>query len=390
MNNSWTVMGILKWAADFFRAKGVSEPRASAEVLLAHALNLSRLDLYLRHDQPLTPEELARFKALIIRRRHGEPPAYITGRKEFWSLDFKVTPAVLIPRPETEILVQALLEASQPKTGYRDQGSESRVRSTHQNDLTQSRKDAKALTEDRVPKTEYRDQGSGISSEFAVNETPSLSMPWIIGDLKDRGHDPGARDQGPAKEIGGQSQTPKTENRKPKTDLLWGLEVGTGSGAVVIALARELPEMRWVGIDISDGALTVARDNARRHGVAERIHFIRGDLMSGIKAEPRFHLVAANLPYVPRPVWEHLPADIKDFEPREALLGGDDGLALLSPLISQAHRVLASGGRLALEVADGMAPKVVEMLQETEAYRSVEILKDYQGADRVVLARRMG
>ena len=333
MNNSWTVMGILKWAADYFRAKGVSEPRASAEVLLAHALNLSRLELYLRHDQPLTPEELARFKALVVRRRQGEPPAYITGRKEFWSLDFKVTPAVLIPRPETEVLVQALLEASQPKT-------------------------------------EYRDQGSGISSEFAVNEPPSLSKPWIIGDLEE--------------------EIQKTENGKQKTGFLWGLEVGTGSGAVVIALALELPEMRWVGIDISDGALTVARDNARRHGVAERIYFIRSDLMSAIKAEPRFHLVVANLPYVPRPVWEKLPADIKDFEPREALLGGDDGLALLKPLISQAHRVLASGGRLALEVADGMAPKVVEMLQETEAYQSVEILKDYQGADRVVLARRMG
>ncbi len=363
-------MGILKWAADYFRAKGVSEPRASAEVLLAHALNLSRLDLYLRHDQPLTPEELARFKALVVRRRQGEPPAYITGRKEFWSLDFKVTPAVLIPRPETEILVQALLEASQPKTEYRDQGAERRVRPTHPNDLTQSRKDAKALTEDRVPKTEYRDQGSVISSEFAVNETPSSSMPWIIGDLEE--------------------EIQKTENRKPKTGFFWGLEVGTGSGAVVIALARELPEMRWVGIDLSAGALTVARDNARRHGVAERIHFIRSDLLSGIKAEPRFRLVAANLPYVPRPVWEQLPADIKDFEPREALLGGDDGLALLRPLIRQAHRVLAPGGRLALEVADGMAPGVVKMLQETEAYQSVEILKDYQGAGRVVLARRMG
>ena len=356
-------MGILKWAADYFRAKEVSEPRASAEVLLAHALNLSRLDLYLRHDQPLTPEELARFKALVVRRRQGEPPAYITGRKEFWSLDFRVTPAVLIPRPETEILVQAVLEVFQPKTEYRDQRPESRVRSSHQNDLTQRRKDAKALTEDRVPKTEYRDQGSGISSEFAVNETPSLSMPWIIGDL---------------------------EEEIQKTGFLWGLEVGTGSGAVVIALARELPEMRWVGIDLSAGALTVARDNARRHGVAERIHFIRGDLLSSIKTEPRFHLAAANLPYVPRPVWEQLPADIKDFEPREALLGGDDGLALLRPLIRQAHRVLAPGGLLALEVADGMAPGVVKMLQETEAYQSVEILKDYQGADRVVLARRMG
>ena len=106
----WTILALLRWTAGFFEEKGVPEPRASAEILLAHTLGISRLDLYLRHDQPLTPEELASFKALIVRRRRGEPVAYLTGHKEFWSLDFLVTPATLIPRPETEVLVEAVIE----------------------------------------------------------------------------------------------------------------------------------------------------------------------------------------------------------------------------------------------------------------------------------------
>ena len=110
--DAWTILKILRWTTDYFREKGVSEPRASAEVLLAHVLGLSRLDLYLRYDQPLAPEELSRFKALMLRRRHGEPVAYLTGHREFWSLDFLVTPGVLIPRPETEILVSAAVEAA--------------------------------------------------------------------------------------------------------------------------------------------------------------------------------------------------------------------------------------------------------------------------------------
>ena len=109
---SWTILATLRWTTDYFRTKGVSEPRAAAEVLLAHTLSVSRLDLYLRYDQPLNPEELARFKALMVRRREGEPVAYLTGHREFWSLDIQVTPAVLIPRPETETLVAAALEAA--------------------------------------------------------------------------------------------------------------------------------------------------------------------------------------------------------------------------------------------------------------------------------------
>jgi release factor glutamine methyltransferase len=307
---SWTILAILRWTADYFRTKGVSEARASAEILLAHTLGVSRLDLYLRYDQPLNADELARFKALMVRRREGEPVAYLTGHREFWSLDIQVTPAVLIPRPETETLVAAALEAAR--------GSE------------------------------VKDIGSGGQGE----------------------------DQ------------PKTENRKPKTSPLWGLEVGLGSGAVVIALAKELPRMAWVGLDTSGAALTVARANARRHGVADRVHFLRSDLLAALKPIAAFTLLVANLPYVPRAEWERLPREIKAFEPPGALLGGEDGLDLIRPLIRQAHQYVMGGGWVFLEVGDQQAPRVAALVEATGAYNRVSTVKDFSGMERVVRARR--
>jgi release factor glutamine methyltransferase len=294
---SWTILATLRWTADYFRAKGVSEPRASAEILLAHTLGVSRLDLYLRYDQPLNPEELARFKALMVRRREGEPVAYLTGHREFWSLDIRVTPAVLIPRPETETLVAAALEAAK--------------------------------------------------------EHP-----------------------------------PETQNQKPETSPLWGAEVGVGSGAVVIALAKELPSMAWAGLDRSGAALAVARDNARRHAVLDRVHFLQSDLLCALKPAASFALLVANLPYVPRAEWERLPREIKAFEPPEALLGGEDGLVLIRPLIRQAQRYVKGGGWVLLEVGDQQAPQVAALVEETGAYDRIETINDFNGMERVVRARR--
>jgi release factor glutamine methyltransferase len=294
---SWTILATLRWTADYFRTKGVSEARASAEILLAHTLGVSRLDLYLRHDQPLNPDELARFKALMVRRREGEPVAYLTGHREFWSLDIRVTPAVLIPRPETETLVAAALEV--------------------------------------------------------------------------------------AKE-----QPPKTQNLKPKTSPLWGAEVGVGSGAVVIALAKELPSMAWVGLDRSGAALAVARDNARRQAVLHRVHFLQADLLAGLKPTAALALLVANLPYVPRAEWERLPREIKTFEPPGALLGGEDGLDLIRPLIRQAQQYIKGGGWVLLEVGDRQAPKVAALVAETGDYDRIETIKDFNGMERVVRARR--
>jgi release factor glutamine methyltransferase len=293
---SWTILATLRWTADYFHTKGVPEPRASAEILLAHILGVSRLDLYLRYDQPLNPEELARFKALMIRRREGEPVAYLTGHREFWSLDIRVTPAVLIPRPETETLVAATLEAAK-------------------------------------------------SMEAGFNPAP----------------------------------TPEP---------LWGAEVGVGSGAVVIALAKELPLIDWVGLDRAGRALAVARDNARRHAVLHRVHFVQADLLTGLKPTPALALLVANLPYVPRAEWERLPREIKAFEPPEALLGGEDGLDLIRPLIRQAQQYVQGGGWVILEVGDQQALRVAALLEETGGYDRIETIKDFSGIERVVRARR--
>jgi len=367
---TWTIVEILRWTTDYFRGKGVSEPRASAEVLLAHTLGVSRLDLYLRYDQPLTAEELVRFKALVVRRREGEPVAYLTGHKEFWSLDFRVTPAVLIPRPETEVLVAATLEAAKAFVGNEaGEGGQGQT---------------------ATPRMGLRPISEGVISKKLMTPTPSRE------DMVGAGLKPAPTreaEYSPAEWQGAESRLylesqPKTENRKPRTGTLWGLEVGVGSGAVVVALARELPRMRWVALDLAAPALDLARDNARRHGVADRIHFLRADLLASLQPGGRFALLVANLPYVPRAQWERLPKDIKGFEPPEAFLGGEDGLDLLRPLTRQAHQYLQEGGWLALEVAAGQAPQVMELLQETGAYEMVESVTDYQGFQRVVRARR--
>jgi len=174
----------------------------------------------------------------------------------------------------------------------------------------------------------------------------------------------------------------------PPLKSLLALEIGVGSGAVVVALAKEMPEITWVAVDVSAAALEVARENARRHEVAARIHFLQGNLLLGLKPGPWFSLMVANLPYVTRGEWEELPQDIRDYEPREALLGGEDGLTLLSPLARQAHHYLRPGGWLALEVGAGQAELVSELLDRTDAYNTRKLVSDYQGILRVVLAKR--
>jgi release factor glutamine methyltransferase len=314
----WTILELLRWTTDYFRDKGVSEPRASAEVLLAHTLGVSRLDLYLRYDQPLNPDELARFKALVVQRREGAPVAYLTGHREFWSLDFQVTPEVLIPRPETETLVAAAVEAAKDNVG------------------------------------------AGLKPAPAGEPDQSR----------------------------GQEQKPPCFETDTKNESFWGLEIGVGSGAVIVALAKELPEIHWIGVDTSAAALGVARDNTRRHGVIERIHLLQSDLLSTFKPQASFDLLVANLPYVPQPEWEQLPRDIKDFEPRLALLGGKDGLDLIRPIVRQAHQYIKAGGWVLLEVGNRQAEQVAALFAEIRAYDRVEKIKDFSGIDRVVRARR--
>jgi release factor glutamine methyltransferase len=280
-----TSLNLLRWAAGHFKNHNVTEPRASAELLLGHVLGLDRPSLYLNPQRSVDASELAAFMKCVERRLLGEPVQYITGTQEFWSLSLKVTPAVLIPRPETELLVEAVLHIA---------------------------------------------YGAG-------------------------------------------------------TEKLRLADVGTGSGAIAVALARELPEAVIVAGDLSTAALRVARGNALRHQVAERVHLVCADLFAPFRRAV-FDVVATNPPYVKSSDIPLLPREIRDHEPRAALDGGVDGLATIRATIREAPGFLRSAGVLVLELGAGQAADVAALVSETKRYRRHRVLKDYSGIDRVLVA----
>jgi release factor glutamine methyltransferase len=281
-----TVLGLLRSATERLKSHHVSEPRASVELLLAHVLGLDRLSLYLNAERPIEAGELEGLSECLERRLRGEPVQYITGTQEFWSLALAVTPDVLIPRPETEFLVEAFLDF--------------------------------------------------------------------------------------ARETGG---------RRMRL-----MDVGTGSGAIAIAAVLELPEASVVAGDLSLAALELARDNACRHHVSERILFLCTDLFCGL-GRILFDAVIANPPYVKSHDLALLPREIRDYEPRHALDGGPDGLQTIRAIIEQAPDFLRSGGILALEMGAGQAEAVCGLISHTNRYRSLHILKDFSAIDRVLVAQ---
>jgi release factor glutamine methyltransferase len=254
-----------------------------AELLLLHTLNLPRTALILDPNRPLTETEQATYNHAIERRATGEPIQYIIGEQEFYGLALRVTPAVLIPRPETELLVEAVLE------------------------------------------------------------------------------------------------------RLPSTQSLRIADIGTGSGAISIALAVHLPHAQLTTLDISPAALAIARQNAATHQVADRIRFLESDLLTAIANEPPFDAIVSNPPYVPETDRATLHPQVRDHEPATALFAGPDGLAIYARLIPQAHAVLPPGGLLALEFGHSQRDALAALLQD---WKDVVFLDDLQQIPRVALAHR--
>jgi release factor glutamine methyltransferase len=285
---SWTVLKLLQWTTDYFQRNNVPEPRTSAEVLLAHVLAEDRLFLYLNYDRPMETSELAAYRACIKRRLGGEPNQYITGLQEFWSLPLRVSPDVLIPRPETEVLVEAVLE--------------------------------------------FLDKADS------------------------------------------------------NVDIV---DLGTGSGAIAIALARELPAARIVATDLSMAALHLAQENAKLNQVDERIFLVRTDMFAGILGGlQKFKVIVTNPPYISHAEIAKLPPEIRDFEPHHALEGGPDGLTAIRHIIAQAPTVLSRAGALFMEIGDGQAESVSALVTDNQHYESYRIIQDYSGLDRVLVAIR--
>ena len=280
----WTIGSILTWTKQYFADKGVASPRLDAEVLLSHVLGKDRMYLYVNFEQPLEPGELAVFREAVKKRAMRVPVAYITGRREFFGLPFAVTPAVLIPRPDTEVLVEATLSRLQ-----------------------------------------------------------DMDSPLV-------------------------------------------LDVGTGSGAIIVSLLRKLTAARGVAIDISAEALEVAADNAAQMGVADRLEFCRGDLLTPAAGRV-FDAIVSNPPYISAKDMSALEPEL-GYEPRGALAGGADGLDFYRRLACGVATLLRPGGFLAVEVGAGQARQVAALATEATGLAAAEMIKDYAGVERVVVLER--
>ena len=286
-NQIWTIGRILKWTEDYFGQKGVESPRLDAEVLLSHVLGKQRIYLYVHFDEPLQAEELARYRAMIKQRIDRVPVAYILGEKEFMGLTFKVTPDTLVPRPDTEILVQAAV--------------------------------------DRLKQ-------------------------WTDGTVR-------------------------------------LADIGTGSGAICLSVLSMLDGVTADTVDISPAARAVAEENAAILGLSERVTFHTGDLLTPIR-EQQFTAILSNPPYIPEADIQELAPEVRCKEPMTALSGGRDGLDFYRRLCDEAPAMLSDDGFMAFEVGIHQAEDVAQLAEASPLIVRTEILKDYAGIDRVVVAWR--
>ncbi|NLE77966.1 MAG: peptide chain release factor N(5)-glutamine methyltransferase [Chloroflexi bacterium] len=278
------------WGMACLQDAGCDSPSLDAQLLLGHVLGWSRARVLAHPEGPLAPAQRSAFCRLVERRAAREPLAYLTGQRAFWGLELRVRPGVLIPRPETELLVERALA-------------------------------------------------------------------WALG----RG------------------------GRKWSGTLV---DVGTGSGAVAVALAKELPACRVVATDLSPEALRVARGNTAAHGVAERVECRQGDLLSFVQGP--VDAIVSNPPYIAAPVLEALPPEISRYEPRVALDGGPDGLTVYRRLIPQAAILLRPGGALFLEIGHDQAGPMIALLGESFSGRPVHGYRDLGGHLRVLAVERAG
>ncbi len=281
---AFTLAAAVKDAVAQLTAVGIDSARLDAEMLMAETLRVERSRLFFHRDGMLDDASLARFRSLVMRRANGEPVSYIVGRREFWSLDFIVTRAVLTPRPETELLV-----------------------------------------------------------ETAIKLLAAKSAPRI-------------------------------------------LDLGAGSGAIAVALAKEIPSAEIVAADISKDALEIALANARRHGVEKRTSFVAGDLFEAV-AEMKFDAIVSNPPYIREADIAALPRDVRNFEPLVALDGGADGLDFYRRIAREAPDYLNAGGFVAVEIGARMGEEVAPLFAEA-GFDDVRIEKDLAGLERVLSARR--
>jgi release factor glutamine methyltransferase len=286
----WTIGRLLQWTTDYLKKSGSPSARLDAEILLAESRGCERIQLYTAFDEDPGEPVRTKFRELVKRRAAGEPVAYLVGRREFYSLMFQTTPAVLIPRPETEFVVIGVLDAA------------------------------------------------------------------------------------------------KQCNISDRT--LEIADVGTGSGAIAVSVAKHISNCHISAIDISPEAIAVAQSNAERHEVADRIEFVVSDLFAAIPPAKKFDIVASNPPYIANKEMESLSPDVRNFEPHGALFGGESGMDVIDRLLVECQERIVPGGWLVMEIGPALEATIRERFSNHIGWTDLTITKDLAGLPRVVKTRR--
>ncbi|SNV00015.1 Release factor glutamine methyltransferase [Megamonas hypermegale] len=278
----WTINSLLNWTVNYFKSKNIQSARLDAEVLLSHVLRQERIYLYVHFDEPMEQNELSKFREYVKKRAQHVPIAYIIGEREFMGLPFKVTKDTLIPRPDTEILVENVL------------------------------------------------------------------------------------------------------NNVDKDKEIEIVDIGTGSGAIILSLLVNLPKAQGKTVDISSKAIEVAKENAVNLQVNDRCEFFVGDLFAPLN-DNKFDVIVSNPPYIPQKDIATLEDDVKEYEPVSALTDGGDGLSYYRRLLSEGKAYIKENGFIALEIGIYQSEDVKQIAMDN-GWKNIKIIKDYAGIDRVVLA----
>lgn len=390
----WTVNKILQWTQQYFAGKGLESPRLDAEVLLCDVLGCRRIDLFMRLQQELTEEELHTYHDLVVRRAAWEPLAYITGRKTFLQWDFKVTPAVLIPRPETELLVEKLIHCLTGKSltqlskalFWQKKAQEAKIAAEKAKQVSLAK-----LQEETDPEKAAVWQQEVVDREAVAAQTAERAG-WPVKEPEQEATAAESFDNGGAPANDGTAGN----CRAATTELLPTpsaagkevtiLDIGTGSGAILCSLLALLPEARGLGVDLSLAALEMAKENAQALRVGERAWFLRSDLWAKVPPAAQFDVVVSNPPYIPSADIETLAADVQR-EPRLALDGGADGLAAYRRIAEKLADHVKPDGIAAFEVGIGQG-KAVAALCAAQGLTITAVVNDYAGIDRMVFAAR--
>lgn len=413
-NEIWTIKRCLEWTKEYLAERGEEHPRLSAEWLLCAATGLARIDLYMRMDETLDAAQLETMHAAVVRRAKGEPLQYITGSTQFRMIDVACAPGVLIPRPETEMLVEEVLNYLDAEVLSPEAAARQRVELPWNDEVEQARKAEAALADERA--TAERRAANLTAADEAALGSDVLGSRAYAEELADREAEEAAARaaeseaaeaeamEAPEPELdeygiaieGDDQETTSAQNAAEATEpapaeprVARVLEVGCGTGCISLSLAWERRgHVTCTATDIEPRAIDLATKNRDALGLtADEVAFSLTNLVSSIPREEwgTFDVLVSNPPYIPTDVMRSLPHEVKDFEPDLALEGGADGLDIFRRLLNAAPYMLRAGGLFACELYEGTLDAAAELCRQA-GLSDVRIVHDLTDRPRIVRA----